>query len=424
MNKNIFLIITDCLRKDYFDKMEFSKKVDLSINNAYSVAPNTFFAVPSILTGTYPFQIIKNSKIMKSLYTFLPKIANQLEYLDIFITGNTVTSRAFGYYINKGYFNDFFEKSESEIMRLKKENNNKKNEIIKYLNDYKKLKSLIKLVYNKFYKPIAFKITKNDFNIRNTSFETKVRIEEILNTFKNIEISKENKYFGFIHLMDTHTPYGAPYLNKKKLEKAQEIIKKLYYMPLNLKKKEIEFLKELYEGEVDYLDKNLEILINEIDKKFNLENSLVVVVSDHGEAFGENGIFEHPGNGLIEEILHVPLSFIGKNANKIKIDDKGIFSTRRIHEIISRYLFGEENIFIESSREEIAFGYKRIGSSVIDSVYEITNIAKINNKKIEVYDYSKESEIQNDINDKLILERKIYLKNKISRNLYGYKLPK
>jgi arylsulfatase A-like enzyme len=37
-----------------------------------------------------------------------------------------------------------------------------------------------------------------------------------------------------------------------------------------------------------------------------LDNTLVVITSDHGEQFGEHGLFDH-GNGLYVQALHVPL---------------------------------------------------------------------------------------------------------------------
>jgi arylsulfatase A-like enzyme len=41
-----------------------------------------------------------------------------------------------------------------------------------------------------------------------------------------------------------------------------------------------------------------------------MENTIVIVTSDHGEAFSEHGYYAH-GSGLHQEILHVPLLFRG-----------------------------------------------------------------------------------------------------------------
>ncbi len=46
------------------------------------------------------------------------------------------------------------------------------------------------------------------------------------------------------------------------------------------------------------------------------ENTLVVFLSDHGEAFGEHGqLFEH-GGGIFNETVHVPLIFAGSDVEK------------------------------------------------------------------------------------------------------------
>jgi arylsulfatase A-like enzyme len=47
-------------------------------------------------------------------------------------------------------------------------------------------------------------------------------------------------------------------------------------------------------------------LLDELDRRKELDDTLVVVVSDHGEHFGEHGLFLH-GNSLYQPLVHVPL---------------------------------------------------------------------------------------------------------------------
>jgi len=62
-------------------------------------------------------------------------------------------------------------------------------------------------------------------------------------------------------------------------------------------------LEALYDGEIASIDKALVALLEAIDE--HAPNTLVVILSDHGEEFGEHGQFTH--DQIYRELLHVPL---------------------------------------------------------------------------------------------------------------------
>ncbi len=64
-----------------------------------------------------------------------------------------------------------------------------------------------------------------------------------------------------------------------------------------------------YDGCLAYLDAKLGELFQELGRREIDKNTLVIVTSDHGEAFGNHDLFGH-GNSLYIESLHVPLIFI------------------------------------------------------------------------------------------------------------------
>lgn len=64
-------------------------------------------------------------------------------------------------------------------------------------------------------------------------------------------------------------------------------------------------LLDLYDACIRFTDDNVGLLLDKIDAFGLAESTLVVVLSDHGEEFGEHDGFEH--NALWDEILHVPL---------------------------------------------------------------------------------------------------------------------
>lgn len=61
-----------------------------------------------------------------------------------------------------------------------------------------------------------------------------------------------------------------------------------------------------YDGAIAYLDEQLGRLFDELAARGVLENTIIVVTADHGEEFGEHGIYDH-GNTLYRPAVHVPL---------------------------------------------------------------------------------------------------------------------
>jgi arylsulfatase A-like enzyme len=64
-----------------------------------------------------------------------------------------------------------------------------------------------------------------------------------------------------------------------------------------------------YDSSIAYLDHELGLLFDELESRGLLDNTLVVITSDHGEQFGEHGLTHH-GNSLYTSLLHVPLVLV------------------------------------------------------------------------------------------------------------------
>jgi len=70
-----------------------------------------------------------------------------------------------------------------------------------------------------------------------------------------------------------------------------------------------ENLVELYDAEIRFMDEQLARLLERLRSLGVLDDTLVVVIADHGEAFGEHGVWTH--GWLYEEQLRVPLVLSG-----------------------------------------------------------------------------------------------------------------
>jgi choline-sulfatase len=93
-------------------------------------------------------------------------------------------------------------------------------------------------------------------------------------------------FFAWVHLYDPHAPYTPPepYATR--------------------------YAGRLYDGEVAWCDALVGRIIGALTEAGRLDNTLVVVTSDHGEALGDHGEDVH-GYFIYEATLRVPLVFRG-----------------------------------------------------------------------------------------------------------------
>jgi arylsulfatase A-like enzyme len=115
----------------------------------------------------------------------------------------------------------------------------------------------------------------------------------------------ERPFFAFLNYMDAHEPYLPPKPFDLKFARKQlrdPWVREGYqYAP-----EEIQALMDAYDGAIAYIDHQLGLLFDELGNRSLLENTLVIITSDHGEQFGEHALMSH-GNSLYLPLLHVPL---------------------------------------------------------------------------------------------------------------------
>jgi len=68
----------------------------------------------------------------------------------------------------------------------------------------------------------------------------------------------------------------------------------------------VEYTKSIYDAQINYWDDRFRHLVEEMGGAGRMDNTVVAVVSDHGEEFGEHAGFGH-GFTTYSETLHVPL---------------------------------------------------------------------------------------------------------------------
>jgi arylsulfatase A-like enzyme len=130
-----------------------------------------------------------------------------------------------------------------------------------------------------------------------------------------IDSRTNSPFFSFVFFMDTHYPFThRPEHDRSSALDAElpawgrmtsQLARSRDGAP-DPKPEQLERLEALYDENVRYVDRRIGELLDELARRGLLENTLVVVTADHGEAFGEHGDLFHGWN-LYDELLRVPL---------------------------------------------------------------------------------------------------------------------
>ena len=115
-------------------------------------------------------------------------------------------------------------------------------------------------------------------------------------------------WFLFLWVLDPHDPYFPPDGYDRwrdpgydgKIDGSSESIRRVRG------EADVQRLIDLYDGEIAYTDAQFGLLVDELKAMGLYDDTLIVVVGDHGEAFGDHGDFVH-GHLAYDEIMHVPM---------------------------------------------------------------------------------------------------------------------
>lgn len=123
----------------------------------------------------------------------------------------------------------------------------------------------------------------------------------------------EAPFFLFLHYVDPHAPY-LPHPEQRaseappgRFDGSRARLNALDNLSDADRTSEDEArIRHLYAGEVRYCDAWIGTLLDELSQRYDLDELLVVITSDHGEGLWDHGLRGH-GQDLYEEMIRVPL---------------------------------------------------------------------------------------------------------------------
>ena len=151
-----------------------------------------------------------------------------------------------------------------------------------------------------------------DFKIaRLTNYRTADEVTD--SAIKWLDNNKQSPFFYFVHYFDPHIQYAPPkkYLPMFAPDKPRRIAYPFIDHAsardgsLNPNEAEKAFIRGLYHGEVRFVDDEFSRLMAYMNKQGLMDDTWIILISDHGEELFEHGSFDH-GHRYEEEVTRIP----------------------------------------------------------------------------------------------------------------------
>jgi arylsulfatase A-like enzyme len=304
---NIIMIVLDslrwdhlgCLGNDWIDTPNIDRFSQEAVifENAY---PEGLFTLPmrtSLFTGNFTL----NSRPWGYLTKFdviLPEILDEYDYTSVFITDVYHYFKPAGNF-HRGFHSWNFIRGQELDAYISKPHG-------KDLNDYMKpaMKgTLSHRLLDQYLRNTAHFETEEDY------FSARVFNEAINWVETNHQHHKQ--FFMMIDSFDPHEPWDPPepfdtkYTDPK--YKGPKLIAPKYGPVDWMTKEELEYVRGLYAGEVSFVDKRVGLFLDKLSELGLMEESIIVLLSDHGHPHGDHGTIMKTPQNLYSELIRIPL---------------------------------------------------------------------------------------------------------------------
>lgn len=306
MVENVLLLTIDSLRTDHLSLFGHTEAHDshisklgetrLSFSQAYATGPGTTPSFPALLTGTMPLSYGG----MGPLTADRPRVSENLRHAGLTTAGfqcNPFLSTYFNY--DQGFTQ--FEDYQNPLMGLATKlfprgielNNPKLRRVDDVLHLTDAIKKSYQLVKGKPRPYVSADVITDD-------------------TVAWLKAT-DDPFFCWTHYMDVHHPCFPPDPYRRRFDVehvTQSQVAEWYSVllddPETLSEEALDALQRLYDAAIDYVDDQIGRIIDQLTASGRYTDTLILVTSDHGELFGEHGLYGKPER-MYDELLHVPL---------------------------------------------------------------------------------------------------------------------
>jgi len=302
---NIIFIVLDSLRADhlgcYGNKAIETPNIDhlaresVLFQNAYPGGLPTLPVRTELFTGQYSIPFRSWQPLTKEDIT-IAEILSEYGYVSALITDtyhffkpNMNFHRGFNVFRwIRGQEADAYKSAQSRI------------DIADFIKPAMKNSGSLSML-NQYIKNVSGRKEEKDYSVAKVIQESIQWLEE----------NNQTKFFLWVDCFDPHEPWDAPPPFDTKYTDSNYEGKKLIHPKYGntdwLTQEELKYVKGLYAAEVSFVDKWIGHLLNKIQELGLYDNTLIVLLADHGLPLGEHGkILKTPDN-LYSELLRIPL---------------------------------------------------------------------------------------------------------------------
>lgn len=307
---SVLVLLIDTLRADHLSCYGYERRTSPNMDrvaaegalflNSYSQASWTKPATASLMTGVYPstHQTTTMGSGLMDSFRILPEIYSDHGFRTAILTSNNLVSPLFGF--DQGV--DFFHYGKAQMVRelmlgniirtLLRSNQERKQKVEDY---FWRVEAFLRFSERVDYDPSA----------------------EALNArfLEWLEEDLHRPFFAYIHYIEPHYPYTppAPFDTLFAPIEPGAYVQPTHnygFQPFDRMDSVDPALLEAvlgeYDGEIAYLDDRFGRFFSELEKLGVLDNTILVITSDHGEEFFEHSMWGH-GHSLFDEVVRVPL---------------------------------------------------------------------------------------------------------------------
>lgn len=310
---HILLITIDSLRADHLSTYGYARETSPNIDifsseatayeNAFSAANWTGASLASVLTGLYP-TVHGYTNRRYYLDADVPSVASILKnngYFTTCFSNNMYLSSKTG--LSRG-FDQFFYQGKPEMSAADSSNGRQGESVSRKIKEAMPMRarSLAKDVLDNFHRDVV--LTRDD-----GACATESAFFEWLNHYDS-----ENPFFAYIHYQEPHSIYFPPRPYRKRFFSGSWLEESKYLKfdhigffagHVQFTPEQVKHYVELYDGEIAYLDWRLGRLFQFLRDKKIMDQTLVIITSDHGENMGEHNYFWH-AFCLYDPLIRIP----------------------------------------------------------------------------------------------------------------------
>jgi len=301
---NVLVVLIDTLRADHLGCYGYDRPTSPAIDafaaegvqfmRAYSQSTWTKPATASLMTGRYPRQhqaYLEKAKLPET-ERLLPEALRAAGYRTAVFSGNPWITREWGFDQGVDHFLSIYDERFARVtlfmMSLKR--------LSKLVDDRARVYNRVKMLVQGELTTTSRDVVVSDAFVR------------------WIEQHRGDRFYAHLHFMSPHHPYDPPPPFDRFVPDPTH--KPVTYYP----KKSFFFFEEgaelpdaaradmvaRYDGDILFADGVFGRLIERLRKLGVLDDTVVVLVSDHGEEFFDHRNWGH-GQSVYEELTHVPL---------------------------------------------------------------------------------------------------------------------